>query len=487
MHQREIVGYYSRTGCEEGRLDTGVGRLEYVRSKEIIQRYLSPAPQVIVDVGGATGAYSLWLSERGHVVHLVDLVPRHVERAREKAGMRGVDLESVGVGDVRSLPYADGWADVVLLMGPLYHLVDRDERLRALREGGRVLKEGGRLICAAISRYASLLDGFRARLFDAPEYEGIVDRDLREGQHRNPVIERDFFTTAYFHKPRELREEIAEAGLVCDRLVGVEGPLCAMNEMREWLDGRGRYYELALKYTRAVEEEESLLGASFHLLAVARKPSTDRVAGEAGDDRAQEDEEESYAQLHMVWPERRLSAPPAVRLPPGYALRTYRPGDETRFYQVMELAGWPGWDDEKLRPWLSRILPEGWFMAIHQESGEIVATAMALHNYTERHPFWGELGWLAGDPAHAGKGLGMAVSAAVTARLIDAGYRHIHLYTEDWRLPALKIYLKLGYVPSLYTPEMPERWREICAQLRWPFTPEEWGARCSSTSVSGRR
>jgi len=186
------------------------------------------------------------------------------------------------------------------------------------------------------------------------------------------------------------------------------------------------------------------------------------------------------AQLQMVWPEHLLSAPPAIRplpavhLPPGYTLRTYRPGDEPRFYEVMALAGWPGWDDEKLRPWLARIPPGSWFMVVHEASDRIVATAMGLHDHSDVHPFGGELGWVACDPAHTGKGLGSAVSAAVTARLIEAGYRAIHLYTEQWRLAALKSYLKLGYIPFLYTPEMPERWRAICAQLGWPFTPEAW-------------
>ena len=113
-------------------------------------------------------------------------------------------------------------------------------------------------------------------------------------------------------------------------------------------------------------------------------------------------------------------------------------------------------------------------MAIHDASGGIVATAMGLHDHTPDHPFGGELGWLASDPAHRGRGLGLAVSAAVTQRLIEAGYRNIHLYTEHWRLAALKTYLKLGYVPFLYLPEMPERWRVICEKVGWPFKPEEW-------------
>lgn len=201
---------------------------------------------------------------------------------------------------------------------------------------------------------------------------------------------------------------------------------------------------------------------------------TDQMAEQAQDNQFELNENESYTQLQMVWPEHLLNAPPAVQLPSGYALRTCRRGDEPRFYEVMELAGWPAWNEEVLRPWLSRILPEGWSMAVHGESSQIMATAMALEDGSELHPFGGELGWLAGDAAHAGKGLGMAVCAAVTARFIDAGYRDIHLYAEHWRLAALRTYLKLGYIPFLYTPEMPERWQVICGRLQWPFTPEVW-------------
>jgi mycothiol synthase len=187
----------------------------------------------------------------------------------------------------------------------------------------------------------------------------------------------------------------------------------------------------------------------------------------------QQSYDESRPQLQMVWPEHLLNTPPVVRLADGYSLRTYRPGDEPRFFRLMELAGWPGWDNERLKPSLSRILPDGWFMAVHEASGEIVATAMALHNYSGLQPFQGNLGWLAGDPAHAGYGLGSAVSAAATARLIAAGYRDIRLGTEDFRLAAIRVYLKLGYVPALYRPEMVERWQTICGLLKWPLSYRE--------------
>ncbi|MBX3010453.1 MAG: GNAT family N-acetyltransferase [Caldilineaceae bacterium] len=185
-------------------------------------------------------------------------------------------------------------------------------------------------------------------------------------------------------------------------------------------------------------------------------------------------EHESELQLQMVWPEHRLAVPPSISVPAGYTLHTYQHGDEPGFYQVMERAGWPGWHAEKLSPWLARIPPGSWFMISHGASQTIVATAMGLHDHSADHPFGGELGWVAVDPAHGGKGLGTAVCAAVTARLIAAGYENIHLYTEHWRLAALKLYLRLGYVPFLYTPAMAERWQSLCTQLEWPFTPEQW-------------
>jgi mycothiol synthase len=179
-------------------------------------------------------------------------------------------------------------------------------------------------------------------------------------------------------------------------------------------------------------------------------------------------------QLRMVWPERLLHAPPALLLHPDYALRTYQPGDEAGWIRVMAAAGFPGWDEERMRGTMASILPEGWFMAVERTTGAIVATAMATHNPSSYHPFGGELGWVAGEPAHKGKGLGWTVCAAVTRRYLSAGYRNIYLRTDDWRLPALKTYLKLGFQPFLFAPDMAGRWQAVCAQLAWPYTPEAW-------------
>ncbi len=82
-----IAGYYDRTP-EESRLQQGPFRLEEARTRELIERFAPPPPAVVVDVGGAAGAYALWLVERGHSVHLVDPVPRLVAEARRRSARR---------------------------------------------------------------------------------------------------------------------------------------------------------------------------------------------------------------------------------------------------------------------------------------------------------------------------------------------------------------------------------------------------------------
>jgi mycothiol synthase len=181
-----------------------------------------------------------------------------------------------------------------------------------------------------------------------------------------------------------------------------------------------------------------------------------------------------YHQLCMIFPEHRLTQPLDVTLPEGYALRTYQTGDDAGFFALMAQAGFGVWDADRLRPWLPRIVPESWFFIIEAASGEMVATAMGLHDPTDFHPQGGELGWVAANLKQSGKSLGKIVSSAVMARLIAAGYQQIHLYSEDWRPAALKTYLRMGFLPYLYLPDMLERWRVICEQVNMPFTPQGW-------------
>jgi len=265
----EIQRYYEG-GLEGRRLLEGAGQIELARTQDVLLRHLPSAPARILDVGGATGVYARWLTGLGYEVHLVDPVPRHVEEARAHAGP---PLARAVIGDARQLADADASADAVLLLGPLYHLVDREDRVRALAEAGRVVRAGGVIVAAAISRHASLLDGLFRGLIDDPEFVPILDRDLREGQHRNRTGRVDYFTTAYFHLPAGLGDEARAAGLVARAVLAVEGPAWLIPDRDErWRDASRRASLMAL--LRQLEGDPAALAMSAHLLLVAQPRSS---------------------------------------------------------------------------------------------------------------------------------------------------------------------------------------------------------------------
>jgi SAM-dependent methyltransferase len=261
------IAWYYGAGLEAGRLFAGTGPLERARTEDVLERRLPPPPARLLDVGGGTGVYARWLAGRGYEVHLVDPMERHVQEARAHPGP---PLASARVGDARSLPDDDASADAVLMLGPLYHLTAREDRVRALAETRRVLRGGGTLVAAAISRYASLLDGLSRGLVDDPAFVAILDRDLREGQHRNPTSRLDYFTTAYFHHPSDLVGEASEAGLAVDGVLAVEGPVWLMRDLESrWADEVRRAQLLEL--LRRIEAEPAVVGMSAHLLMVSRR------------------------------------------------------------------------------------------------------------------------------------------------------------------------------------------------------------------------
>jgi SAM-dependent methyltransferase len=268
---RVIADYYERAP-EEARLEQGPFQLEQARTRELIQRFASPPPGTVLDVGGAAGPYALWLAEAGYAVHLLDAVPRLVAEAQARSASAGRPLVSCRVGDARALDVSPDTMDVVLLLGPLYHLTDPGDRARALQEGARVLRPGGRLFAAAISRWASALDGLARDLLQDARFGRIVEQDLRDGQHRNPTERLDYFTTAYLHRPEELAAEVRAAGLALDGVYGLEGPGWILPDVAARMGDPSRRASL-LRVAQMLETEPSVLGSSAHLLAVAQRPT----------------------------------------------------------------------------------------------------------------------------------------------------------------------------------------------------------------------
>ncbi len=264
-----IKDYYQRN-AEESRLQFGSGPLEEARTRELIERHLPKAPAEIVDVGGGAGVYAFWLAEGGFQVQLVDASPRLIDEARRRNSTAAHRLIACSVGDARNIPADDESVSAVLMLGPLYHLTEAEDRVTALREGCRVLQRGGVLFAAAISRWGSALDGLARELFLDKRFAGIVERDIREGQHRNETERPDFFTTAYFHRPDELADELALGGLAVENLYGIEGPAWLLPDFAErWQNPERR--ATILNVARMLEREPFVIGCSAHLLAVGRK------------------------------------------------------------------------------------------------------------------------------------------------------------------------------------------------------------------------
>jgi len=253
--------FYSETYTEEDRLHARPhGRLEFIRMQELLRRLLPPPPGRVLDVGGGTGVHASWLAEDGYSVHLIDPVPRHVAVARDiSAG-----TFSVVEGDARALEEPDDSADIVLLLGPLYHLVERSDRMAALQEARRVLRPRGVVAGSAISRHAALLDFTTKGLLDSRALE-LIRELLERGVHDARLG----FTRAHFHTPGEAAGELTEAGFDHVDVFGIEGPgwMALDASPEERVDS---LMPSALECARLAEQDPALVSTSAHLLAIGR-------------------------------------------------------------------------------------------------------------------------------------------------------------------------------------------------------------------------
>lgn len=151
MEELEVIREFYEAAGEDGRLERGLGVVEGFRTKELLKRFLPSGGMCICDIGGGTGYYADWLASQGHRLSMLELAPSAVEVAKAR---QTVPYEAV-VGDARQLPWEDGSFNAALLLGPLYHLQEKADRMQALAEALRVLRPGGILFAAGISKFSS--------------------------------------------------------------------------------------------------------------------------------------------------------------------------------------------------------------------------------------------------------------------------------------------------------------------------------------------
>ncbi len=255
-----IEKYYSK-GHEKDRLISH--QLEKDRTLNILKKYLPKAPAVILDIGGAAGAYAFPLTEMGYTVHLIDPVPLHIEQAKNYGSLSSIHLASYSVGDARCVKREDQSADVVLLFGPLYHLVDQADRLKSLKEAYRILKPNGMLFAVGISRFASFMDSLYKEALDVKKH--VIKQELMTGIHHKIS---DGFDFGYLHTPMELKEEIQQSGFKNVSILAVEGPVWHKGIMANLYKDQNNWQDL-LTIIEKIETEESIIGASAHIMAIA--------------------------------------------------------------------------------------------------------------------------------------------------------------------------------------------------------------------------
>lgn len=274
-----LAGY--NAGIEWDRLRTGIGIIEFERTKEILLEKLPKAPAVIYDIGGAYGEYAWWLASLGYEVHLFDLSETNIAMSAELAiEYPGVKLAAAEVSDARSVSRADGSADAVLLMGPLYSITEYEERILAIRECRRLLREGGMLFSAALTPYSVLVPRIACyheetrrsgKELDDPAVMDIIARALEDGCYWNPEKRiANGLGSSHLHTAKALREELTRGGFRTDAVHGVMGGAWLAPNLEELLENPNSKAVL-MKTVRMLDSHEEIIGLSGHLLAVSVK------------------------------------------------------------------------------------------------------------------------------------------------------------------------------------------------------------------------
>lgn len=274
-----LAGY--NAGIEKNRLRTGIGLIEFERTKEILLEELPKPPAVIYDIGGAYGEYAWWLASLGYEMCLFDLSETNIAMSAELADeYPGVKLASAMICDARSVPCPDRSADAVLLMGPLYSITEYEERILALKESSRLLKDDGILFSAALTPYSILVprlavyhkdDTEKRRELDDPAVISMIERALEDGCYINPEKKiAGGLGSTHLHTAKALREELSMGGFNTVTVHGVMGGAWLAPNLDELLANEETKAVL-MKTVRMLDTHEEIIGLSGHLLAVSRK------------------------------------------------------------------------------------------------------------------------------------------------------------------------------------------------------------------------
>lgn len=268
---RNIEVFYNKAS-EETRLDKGMGIFEFERVKSLIKKYISSSSSKIIDIGGGTGKYSEWLAKKGHQVHLVEPIPKHINLAQNRANKLKNPF-SVQLGESRKLEFKNNFADIIILHGPLYHLQKKEDRDVTIYEAKRVLKNNGIILAFAINYTASTLAGLLNGLIHKNSFFEMCKEELTTGIHNPPDDFPWLLAEAYYHTPIQLKEEFISQELTHINTYAVEGMAWLDKEyFANMLNNKKR--ETLLELIKITENDSYLLPFSPHMMIAVRKQKT---------------------------------------------------------------------------------------------------------------------------------------------------------------------------------------------------------------------
>lgn len=270
MEDADLQVAYYESYDESSRLDREPrGVLEKLRTRVVLGSVLAGSGTVL-DIGGGAGVHAEWLARNGYEVQLFDPVQKHVSQAQAASAALPNGLRfSAERADARQIPRDDACADAVLLLGPLYHLLETEDRLESLTEAFRLLKPGGTLVAAGISRYAWLMDAYRKEAAHDPETQQSISHSVETGRSAATPTMGSFW--AHFHEPSELRAEVESAGFEDLQSIALEGFAWMLPDLGDILESNSRREDL-MRQLSAVESAPSLIGASAHFVVTGTKP-----------------------------------------------------------------------------------------------------------------------------------------------------------------------------------------------------------------------
>ena len=265
---RNIEVFYNNAS-EENRLDKGMGIFEFERIKSLIEKYIPSTSSKIIDIGGGTGKYSEWLAKKGHQVHLIEPVPKHIKLAQNRAN-KLKNKFSVQLGESRKLEFKNNFADLIILHGPLYHLQKKEDRALTISEAKRVLKNDGIILAFAINYTASTLVGLLNGLIHKNSFFEMCREELTSGIHNPPDDFPWLLAEAYYHKPEQLKDEFINHELTHINTYAVEG--------MAWLDKEyfasmlnNKKKKTLLELIKITENDSYLLPFSPHMMIAVQK------------------------------------------------------------------------------------------------------------------------------------------------------------------------------------------------------------------------